>query len=90
MQLASPESLYVTEVGDLWHFYYMKLADNPDDELSLRSVGDELAVGTTRIITDDFKDIANSELVPRSLGEAVVQEWYESKGLSKVIRWKTI
>jgi hypothetical protein len=86
----SPESLYVTEVGDLWHFYYMKLADNPDDELSLRSVGDELAVGTTRIITDDFKDIANSELVPRSLGEAVVQEWYESKGLSKVIRWKTI
>jgi hypothetical protein len=86
----SPESLYVTEVGELWHFYYMKCAENPAEELCLRSVGDESAVGTTRILTDDFKDIPNSELVARSLGEVVVREWFESKRLSKVIRWKTI
>jgi hypothetical protein len=86
----SRESLYVAEVGDLRHFYYMKLADDPDEELSLRSAGDESATGTTRILTDDFRDIPNSELVARSWGEVVVQEWFESKRLSQAIRWKTI
>jgi hypothetical protein len=86
----SRESLYVAEVGDLWHFYYMKLADEPDAELSLRSVDDQSATGTTRILTDDFKDIPNSELVARAQGEVVVREWFEGKRLSQAIRWKII
>ncbi len=86
----SPESLYVAEVGEFWHFYYMKVADNPDDELYLRSVGDESAVGATRIITDDFKEVPNAELVPRPTGELVVREWFEHKRLSHVIPWKKI
>ena len=58
--LGDPD-LYATAVEDRWHFWY--LAEGGD--VSLRSVGDELAEGASRVIFCDFKDVPNAELLPR-------------------------
>jgi hypothetical protein len=81
--LSEPD-LSAAAVGDRWHFWY--LAGN--GAVYLRSVGDESAAGTTRMILNDFEEIPNAELVPATAGEAVIREWFDHKRLSPAIRWR--
>jgi hypothetical protein len=75
--------LSATAIDDRWHFWYLA----EDGAMSLRSVGDESAERTTRIIFSDFYYIPNAELVPAAVGEAIIREWVERKRLSDAIRW---
>lgn len=81
--LGDPD-LVATAVGDRWHFWYLAEEGN----VSLRSVGDESAVGECQIILTDIELVPNAELVPQEVGEVVLREWFERKRLADVVRWR--